>query len=104
MFHQMVVFWNSQKLLKGLQVGGASVPQGGGVLEQPSTDQETAAISEPLPPFPPLEGITGSGNNINIQVQENTGNNVLGQSGDKSYPQESIFQGQSSHQDSNVVF
>ena len=53
----------------------------------------------------PLEGIIGSGNNINIQVQENSGNNVGGQSGGdgNSYSDFPIFQGQSTSQDSSVV-
>ena len=29
----------------------------------------------------PINGIKGSGNNINIQVQENSGNDIGGQSG-----------------------
>ena len=31
---------------------------------------------------PPFEGIVGSGNNVNIQIQENSGHNSGGQSGD----------------------
>jgi hypothetical protein len=34
------------------------------------------------PPEPPSEGIVGSGNNINIQVQQNSGYNVEGQTGE----------------------
>ena len=34
------------------------------------------------PPEPPSEGIVGSGNNINIQVQQNSGNNLEGQTGE----------------------
>lgn len=53
-----------------------------------------------------LEGIFGSGNNINIQIQQNTGNIVTGPAssdGSSSYADESIFQGQSTCQNSNVV-
>ena len=50
-------------------------------------------IPPPTPPEPPIEGITGSGNNINIQSQEITGNNAVGQSGDGGHihSDESIF-------------
>ena len=56
----------------------------------------------------PVEGIIGSGNNVNIQVQENTGNNAVGQSSSdgssgSSYSDESLFQGQSTDQSSRVV-
>jgi YVTN family beta-propeller protein len=62
-------------------------------------------IPPPTPPEPPIEGIIGSGNNINIQAQENTGNNAVGQSddGDHIHSDESIFQGQSTNQDSQVI-
>ncbi len=51
-----------------------------------------------------FEGILVSGNNINIQVQENAGNNVGGQSGfGGSYSDSPIHQGQSTNQDSSVV-
>ena len=44
------------------------------------------------------------GNNINIQVQENAGNNVGGRSGfGGSYSDSPIHQGQSTNQDSSVV-
>jgi YVTN family beta-propeller protein len=53
---------------------------------------------------PPFEGILGSGNNFNFQIQENSGNNVGGQYGNgQMYSDESIFQGQSTQQDSSVV-
>ena len=52
----------------------------------------------------PFEGLVDSGNNINIQVQKNSGNNVGGQSGNGvSYPDSSIYQGQSTKQQSGVV-
>lgn len=64
-------------------------------------------VIPPTPPEPPVEGILGSGNNINIQVQENTGNNALGQSSSdgssNSYSDESMFQEQSTEQDSSVI-
>ena len=51
-----------------------------------------------------FEDILGSGNNINIQVQKNSGNNVGGQSGEGNmYSDSPIFQGQSTEQDSQVV-
>ncbi|WP_415311070.1 PKD domain-containing protein [Candidatus Nitrosocosmicus sp. FF01] len=53
---------------------------------------------------PPFSGIFGSGNNINIQVQENSGNNVGGQSGDDNmYSDSPILQDQSTEQNSSVV-
>jgi len=67
-------------------------------------------IGETKPNVPPsvgdiLEGSVGSGNNINIQVQENCGNNAGGQaSGDgEMYSDSPIFQEQSTKQDSSVV-
>lgn len=54
--------------------------------------------------LPTFEGIIGSGNNINIQVQENSGNNVGGQFGDGNmYSDSPIHQVQSTEQDSRVV-
>jgi hypothetical protein len=38
-----------------------------------------------------FEDILGSGNNINIQVQKNSGNNVGGQSGDGDMYSDSLF-------------
>ena len=53
---------------------------------------------------PQFEGIIGSGNNINIQVQENSGNNAGGQSGSGDNNSDSpIHQGQSTEQNSHVV-
>jgi DNA-binding beta-propeller fold protein YncE len=74
-----------------------------GVESQP--DSVTITVNH-VTPVPPLEGIIGSGNNINIQVQENTGNNAIGQAGSgngQMYSDESIFQGQSTEQDSSVI-
>ena len=52
----------------------------------------------------PINGIKGSGNNINIQVQENFGNDIGGQSGlEGTYSDSPIHQGQSANQDSSVV-
>jgi len=51
-----------------------------------------------------IEAIIGSGNNINIQVQENSGNIVGGQSENgASYSDSPIYQGQSTKQESSVV-
>lgn len=57
------------------------------------------------PPSPDKEGIIGSGNNIGIQGQKNTGNNAIGQDGEEgnNSGEENILQGQSKNQDSNVV-
>ena len=53
---------------------------------------------------PSFEGILGSGKNINIQVQENSGNIAGGQSdAGNMYSDSSIFQGQSTEQDSKVI-
>ena len=60
------------------------------------------ANSPPSPP--PSEGILGSGNNVNIQVQENSGNSVAGQhGGGEIYSDSPIFQGQSTEQDTQVI-
>jgi hypothetical protein len=77
-----------------------------GVESQP--DSVTITVNPVIPPIadagPDLEGIIGSGNNINIQVQENSGNNAVGQSRNgQMYSDESIFQRQSTSQDSSVV-
>ena len=59
-----------------------------------------------IPPTQPIEGIICLENNINIQVRENTGRNIIGQSSSSdgsSYSNKSIFQGQSVNQNSNVV-
>ena len=45
---------------------------------------------------PPFEEILSSGNNINIQIQQNSGNNVGEQSGERNmYSDSPIFHGQS---------
>ena len=73
-----------------------------GVTSEPDSVTITVSPSSNQPP--PFEGILGSGNNINIQVQENSGNNVGGQSGSgETYSDSPILQGQSTKQDSNVV-
>ena len=52
----------------------------------------------------PIDGINSSGNNINIQIQKNSGNNIGGQSGfGGTYSDSPIHQGQSTNQDSSVV-
>ncbi|CAN5838869.1 hypothetical protein BH23THE1_BH23THE1_33360 [soil metagenome] len=69
------------------------------------TDSVAIAVNH-VTPLPLLEGIIGSGNNINVQVQENSGNNAVGQSGSgngQMYSDEFIFQEQSTSQDSSVV-
>ena len=74
-------------------------------LESPP-DSVTITVnpSDNPPTPPPLEGIIGSGNNVNVQVQENSGNNAGGQSGfGGTYSDSPIFQGQSTEQDSQVV-
>ena len=53
---------------------------------------------------PSFEGILGSGKNINVQVQENSGNIAGGQSGaGNMYSDSPIFQGQTTEQDSSVI-
>ncbi len=78
-----------------------------GVESQPDSVAITVNPVTPVPPQPPsLDGIVGSGNNINIQVQENSGNSAVGQSGSgdgEMYSDSPIFQGQSTSQDSSVV-
>jgi hypothetical protein len=71
-----------------------------------ASESDSVAITvnpsdSPLSP-PPFEGILESGNNINIQVQENSGNNVGGQSGsdESMYSDPPILQEQSTQQDS----
>ena len=74
-----------------------------GISSEP--DEVTITVNPIVPPpEPPLEGIIGSGNNINIQVQENSGNNADAQSGDGDiYSDSPMFQSQSSKQDSQVI-
>lgn len=69
-----------------------------------SDDVSIIGTPEPSPPIPE-EGIIGSGNNINLQVQENTGNNAIAQDGNSfsSYSDQPILQDQSTNQNSNVV-
>ena len=73
-----------------------------GVVSEP--DSVTITVSPSNNPPPPFEGILGSGNNVNIQVQENSGNNAGGQSGlGGTYSDSPILQDQSTKQGSNVV-
>jgi hypothetical protein len=75
-----------------------------GVQSEPDSVIITVNPSDSPPSPPPFEGILGSGNNFNFQTQENSGNNVGGQSGNgQKYSDESLFQGQSTDQDSSVV-
>ena len=54
--------------------------------------------------IPPFSGILGSGNNINIQSQENSGDIVGGQPGfGGTYSDSPILQGQTTEQDSQLV-
>ena len=54
--------------------------------------------------IPPFSGIPGSGNNINIQSQENSGDIVGGQpSFGGTYSDSPILQGQTTEQDSQLV-
>ena len=67
-------------------------------------NQDSDTVSVIGVKFLPFEGILGSGNNINIQVQENSGNNVGGQSGKRvSYSDSPVYPGQSTRQDSSVI-
>ena len=67
-------------------------------------DIVTITVSPSNNPPPPFEGILGSGNNINIQVQKNSGNNVGAQSGfGGTYSDSPILQDQLTKQDSHVV-
>ena len=51
-----------------------------------------------------FEGMLGSGNNINLQSQDNSGNLAGGQSSfGGSYSDSPILQGQSTNQDSQVI-
>ena len=66
-------------------------------------DDDHVSVNDYLSPIPTqlFEGIAGSGNNMNIQVQDNSGNNAGGQSGfGGTYSDSPIFQGQSTEQDS----
>ena len=78
------------------------VTNGKDVVSEPDSVTITVTPSSNSPP--PLEGIVDSGNNINIQVQENSGNNADAQSDDGNmYSDSPIFQSQSSKQDSQVI-
>jgi YVTN family beta-propeller protein len=73
-----------------------------GIVSEP--DSVTITVGPSSSPNPPFEGILGSGNNVNIQVQKNSGNNVAGQSSfGGTYSDSPILQDQSTKQDSNVV-
>lgn len=77
-----------------------------GIDSEPDSVTITVNSSDSPTPPPPFEGILGSGNNINIQVQQNSGNNAVGQAGSgngQMYSDSPIFQGQSTEQDSSVV-
>ena len=77
---------------------------GCGNLDRVNGDCGPNSVSVIAPIQIPFEVIIRSGNNINIQVQENTGNNVGGQSGfGKMNSNSSNLQGQSTDQDSQVI-
>jgi hypothetical protein len=63
----------------------------------------TVSINWSIPP--PSEDVIGFSNNINIHVQENSGNDAGGLSGGNGemYSDSTISQGQSTKQDSSVV-
>ena len=74
-----------------------------GIASQPDSVTITVNPSNEPPSF---EEILGSGNNINIQVQENSRNNVGSQSGGDNgnmYSDSPIHQRQSTNQDSSVT-
>lgn len=75
-----------------------------GVESEPDSVTITVNPSDSPPSPPPFECILKSGNNINLQVQENYGNNVGGQSGsDQTYSDSPTLQSQSTEQDSKVI-
>jgi hypothetical protein len=72
-----------------------------GLTSEPDSVSITVNAENETPSF---EGILGSGKNINVQVQENSGNIEGGQSGaGNMYSDSPIFQGQSTEQDSQVI-
>ena len=78
------------------------VTNGKGVVSEP--DRVTITVNPSGSPPPPFEGILGSGNNVNIQVQKNSGKNIGGQSGfGGTYSDSPILQDQLTKQDSNIV-
>jgi YVTN family beta-propeller protein len=73
-----------------------------GVVSEP--DSVTITVSPSSNPSPPFEGILGSGNNVNIQVQKNSGNIASAQSGfEGTYSDSPILQGPSTEQESQVI-
>ena len=63
---------------------------------------DTVSVLGIISPLPTLEGILGSGNNVNVQIQHNSDNNIDRHSGDGNmYLYSPIFQGQSIKQDSS---
>jgi len=72
-----------------------------GLTSEPDSVSITVNAENETPSF---EGIHGSGKNINVQIQENSGNNADAQSDDGNmYSDSPIFQSQSSKQDSQVI-
>lgn len=70
-------------------------PDNGNMYVTNLDSNSVSVIGNLYPPPSPLNGTLGSGNNVNIQVQENTGNIVVGQSDDNGnmYSDSPIFQG-----------
>ena len=92
---QVIVF----ELVVTNELGGESLPDSVTITVDP-------ANIHPNPPPRPFDGILGSGNNINLQVQDNSGDSVLGgQSGALrgTYSDSPILQGQSLEQDSQAI-
>ena len=72
-----------------------------GLTSKPDTVAITVNAENETPSF---EGIRGSGKNINVQVQENSGNIAGGQSGAGNlYSDSPIFQGKSTDQEGQVI-
>lgn len=74
-----------------------------GLRSEPNSMMVTVNPNE-TPTPPPFEGIVNSGNNVNIQVRENSGNNVGAQSGfGGTYSDSPILQDQSTEQRSQAI-
>jgi hypothetical protein len=74
------------------------------IQSKPDTVTITINKFDSTPPPSPFDGILGSGNNFNFQIQENSGNNVGDQYGNNQmYSDESVYQGQSTEQYNSIV-
>ena len=73
----------NNKVVGTVEVGDFSFAMayysGNGYIYVANFESDTVSVIGVTPA--PIEGIIGSGNNINIKVQQNTGNNARGQSG-----------------------